>query len=95
MREIDPNVSIRALSRAARVGKDFFMKVISEVKSGALIDPPLQVRYCARGAGSLTISYEDGLLLLALWAKNNQTTLKAYCTCLYLTTGKLVSQNTI
>ncbi len=24
----------------------------------------------------MTISYKDGLLLLALWAKNNQTTLK-------------------
>ena len=32
MREIDPNVSIRALSRAARVGKDFVMKVISKSK---------------------------------------------------------------
>jgi len=91
MREIDPNVSIRALSRAARVGKNVVTKVISEVKSGALIDPLLQVVYRARGAGSLTKSYEDGMFLLALRAKNNQTRLKAYCRCLYSATGKLVS----
>ena len=95
MREIDPNVSIRALSRAGSVGKTFVTKVISEVKSGALIDPHLQVGYCAWGAGSSTISYKDGLFLLALRAKNNQTTLKAYCRCLYSATGKLVSQNSI
>ncbi len=41
-----------------------------------MIDPHLQVRYRARGAGSLTILYEDGLLPLALRAKNNQTMLK-------------------
>jgi hypothetical protein len=64
------------LSLAANVGKKFATKVVSKVKSGALINPCLQVRYRARVAGSLTISYEDGLLLLALWAKNNQTTLK-------------------
>ena len=92
MREIDPNVSIRALSRrAGRVGKTFVTKVISEVESGALIDPRLQVVYRDRGAGSLTISYEDGMFLLALRAKNNQTRLKAYCRCLYSATGKLVS----
>jgi len=95
MREINPNVSIRALSRAARVGKTFVTKVISEVESGALIDPRLQVKYHAQGAGSLTISYEDGMFLLALRAKNNQTTLKAYCRCLYWATGKLVSQNSM
>ena len=95
MREINPNVSIRALSRAARVGKTFVTKVICEVKSGALINPLLQVIYCAQGAGSLTISYEDGMFLLALRAKNNQTMLKAYCRCLYSATGKLVLQNTI
>jgi hypothetical protein len=95
MREIDPDVSIRAVSLAASVGKNFATKVVSEVKSGALINPHLQVRYCARGAGSLTILYKDGLLLLALWAKNNQTTLKAYSRCLYLATGKFVSRNTI
>ena len=95
MREINPNVLIRALSRAARVGKTFVTKVISEVESGALIDPRLQVGYCAWGAGSLTISYEDGLFLLALRAKNNQTKLKVYCRCLYSATGKLVSQNSI
>ena len=64
------------LSLAASVGKKNATKVVSEVKSGALINPCLQVRYRARGAGSLTISYEDGLLLLVLRAKNNQTTLK-------------------
>jgi hypothetical protein len=66
------------LSLAASVGKKVATKVVSEVKSGALIDPLLQVRYRARGAGSLTISYEDGLLLLALRAKtkNNQMMLK-------------------
>ena len=95
MREINPNVLIRALSRAARVGKTFVTKVICEVKSGALINPRLQVIYCAQGAGSLTISYEDGMFLLALRAKNNQTMLKAYCRCLYSATGKLVLQNTI
>ncbi len=76
MREIDPDVSTRAVSLAASVGKKIATKVVSKVESGALIDPRLQVRYHARGAGSLTISYKDGLLLLALWAKNNQTTLK-------------------
>ena len=90
MREIDPNVSIRALSRAGRVGKTFVTKVISEVKSGALIDPHLQERYCAWGAGSLTISYEEGSLLFALRAKNNQTPLKAYSRCLYLATGEFI-----
>ncbi len=49
MREIDPDVSIRAVSLAASVGKNFAMKVVSEVKSGALINPHLQVRYCTRG----------------------------------------------
>ena len=95
MRDINPNMLIRALSRAARVGKTFVTKVISEVESGALINPRLQVIYRAQGAGSLTISYEDGMFLLALRAKNNQTTLKAYCRCLYSATGKLVSQNSI
>ncbi len=64
------------LSLAASVGKKIATKVVSEVKSGALIDPCLRVRYRARGAGSLTISYKDGLLLLVLRAKNNQKTLK-------------------
>ena len=95
MREIDPNVSIRALSCATRVGKIFVTTVIGKVESGALIDPHLQVGYPARGAGSLTISYKDGMFLLALRAKNNQTTLKAYCRCMYSATGKLVSQNSI
>ncbi len=76
MREIDPDVSTRAVSLAASVGKKFATKVVSEVESGALINPHLQVRYHAGGAGSLTILYKDGLLLFALWAKNNQTTLK-------------------
>ncbi len=91
MREINPDVLIRAVSLAASVSKNFAMKVVSKVKSDALIDRHLQVRYCARGAGSLTIWYEDGLLLLALRAKNNQTMLKAYSRCLYLATGKFVS----
>ncbi len=95
MREINPNVSTRAVSLAASVGKKIATKVISEVESGALIDPRLQVRYRARGAGSLTISYKDGLLLLALQAKNNQTMLKVYSRSLYLATGKFVSRNTI
>ncbi len=56
MREINPDVLIRAVSFAASVGKNFSTKVVSEVDSGALIDPCLQVRYRARGAGSLTIS---------------------------------------
>ena len=95
MREINPDTSIRALSRAANVSQKFATKVIGEIESGALIDPRLQERYCARGAGSLTITYEDGLLLLALRAKNNQTTLNAYSRCLYLATGKFLSRNTI
>ncbi len=37
MREIDPDVSIRAVSLAASVGKCFATKVVSKVKSGALI----------------------------------------------------------
>ncbi len=86
---------IRAVSLAASAGKKYAMKVVSKVKSGALIDPCLQVRYCARGAGSLTMLYKDGLLLLALWAKNNQMMLKAYSRCLYLATGKFVSRITI
>ncbi len=66
MRGIDPDVLITAVSLAASVGKKNATNVVSKVESGALIDPCLQVRYCARGAGSLTISYKDGLLLLAL-----------------------------
>ncbi len=50
MREIDPDVLIRAVSLAASVGKKFATKVVSEVESGALIDPRLQVRYCTQGA---------------------------------------------
>ncbi len=50
MREINPNVSIRAVSLAASVGKFFATKVVSEVESGALINPCcLQVRYCEIG----------------------------------------------
>jgi hypothetical protein len=94
-KEIDPNVLIRAVSLAASVGKNFAMKVVSKVESGALINPHLQVRYCARGAGSLTISYKDGLLLLALRAKNNQMALIAYSRCLYLASSKFISRNTI
>ncbi len=66
MREINPNVLTRAVSLAASVGGKFATKVVSKVESSALIDPCLQVRYCARGAGSLTISNKDGLLFLAL-----------------------------
>jgi hypothetical protein len=84
MREIDPDSLVRALTCAAIVSQYIAMKVIREIKSGALIDPHLQERYCARGAGSLTISYEEGSLLLALRAKNNQTPLKTYRRCLYL-----------
>ncbi len=90
MREINPNVLIRAVSLAASVGKKIATKVVSKVKGGALIDPRLQVRYCAQGAGLLTILYKDDLLVLALWAKNNQMMLKAYSRCLYLATGKFV-----
>ncbi len=50
MREINPNVSIRAVSLAASVGNFFATKVISKVKSGALFNPCcLQVRYCEIG----------------------------------------------
>ena len=90
MREIDPDLSGRALTCAAIVSQYIAMKVIREIESGALIDPHLQERYCAWGAGSLTISYEEGSLLFALRAKNNQTPLKAYSRCLYLATGEFI-----
>ena len=95
MKEIDPDVSISAVSLAASVSRKFIKKVVGEVESGSLVDPRLQVNYRARGAGSMTISYEDGLLLLAQRAKCNQTTLKEYSRCLYLATGRFVSKNTI
>jgi len=37
MREINPDTSIRALSRAANVSQKFATKVIGEIESGALI----------------------------------------------------------
>ena len=49
MREINPVLSVRALTHAATY---FATKVVREIKCGALINPCLQERYCARGAGT-------------------------------------------
>jgi hypothetical protein len=87
--------SIRTLANAAKVSRKFAGKVVADLREGLLVNPKTMVKSIPRGKGSISISDEDGLVLLRMQWENNQHTLHDYRQGLYQATGKLVSRPTI
>ena len=75
--------SIRTLASAAKVSRKFAGKVVAELREGLLFDPKTMVKNIPRGKGSISISDEDGLVLLRMRRENNQRTLHDYRQGLY------------
>ncbi len=70
--------SIRTLANAAKVSRKFAGKVVAELREGLLVNPKTMVKSITRGKGSMSISDEDGLVLLRMRRENNQRTLHDY-----------------
>jgi hypothetical protein len=66
MKLADPNVSERAVAKAARVSRTYAKKVIDEVNSGQLVDDTTKPRKRKRGPGVYSITPEDAKVLLAI-----------------------------
>jgi hypothetical protein len=66
MKLVDPNVSERAVAKAARVSRTYAKKVIDEVNSGQLVDDTTKPRKRKRGPGVYSITPEDARVLLAI-----------------------------
>ena len=56
--------SIRGLAKVAGASQRFAGKVMSELREGQLVDPKSKIKNIPRGRGSVSISDEDGLVLL-------------------------------
>jgi hypothetical protein len=82
--------SICMLANAAKVSRKFVGKVMAELREGLLVNPKTTVKSIPRGKGSISISDEEGLVLLRMRWENNQRTLHDYRQGLYQAKGKLV-----
>lgn len=73
-------ISERSLAAEAKTTRKIAKKIIEEIESmGQLIDPDTMQQDRARGCGSMTLSFEDEILLLRIRQHNPQTTLTTYC----------------
>ena len=88
-------VSLRALAAAAQCSTKIAKKVIDQIEEGHLIDPATQELTRARGAGAMTLSWDDGLYLLHLRMINNRFTLRDYVSYLAEERGTFVSCSTV
>ena len=88
-------VSLRSLGREAQCSTTFAKKVIEQIENGELIDPATQILTRARGAGVMTLSYDDGLYLLFLRSVNNCLKLREYTFRLAMDRGTIVSYSVV
>jgi hypothetical protein len=75
--------SICTLANAAKNSRTFADKVIGELREGLLVNPKTMGKSIPQGKGSISISDEDGLVLLHMQRENNQHTLHDYGQGLY------------
>ena len=95
MKEKEPRTSIRDLAKATKVSLGFARKVVNELNNGRLIDPKDKPQRRAKGAGSRSISEEDGRLLLELRSEDASRKLDDYKEILQQRTGTISSRTTI
>ena len=87
----EPCTSCQEIVKETRVGKDYAMKVIAELKTGQLIDPTSVKQRWAIGPGSKTLTPFDKAVLLYFRAEKNNRTIEDTRLELYERTGKIVS----
>ena len=94
-KEKEPRTSIRDLAKATKVSPGFGRKIVNELNNGCLINPKDKPQRRAKGAGSKSISEEDGRVLLELRSEDSSHKLDDYKEILQQRTGKISSRTTI
>ena len=88
--------SIRCLAKHCKVSKYFAQKVIKELQvHGSVIDPNKVFQGRVIGAGVISLTTEDEVILLKLYLEEPARSIKSYVGGLYYFTGKQVSKSTI
>ena len=90
------DLSITHLAKQFKVSTNFARKVIKELQIyGMVIDPNKVFQQKVIGAGALSLSTEDAIILMKLYLEEPARSLKSYVDGLYYFTGKRVSTSTI